>query len=179
MIKAVTGSAYLDALHLWLFSQLEESEPNNFIWQQDGAPPRASQYAIAEDESVISDTFISSCASLAAPKKAHPYYLLKIRLMDTFASGYGHDHMAESEGPAQVSSWSPEQDSKLRGSSPIALECEIPKRYSTPPQKWVIITGSRQLNDKNLIVKTPPSVTRERSGKRLTQGLKEWRCKEW
>ncbi|PRD25609.1 UNVERIFIED_CONTAM: Fatty acid hydroxylase domain-containing protein 2 [Trichonephila clavipes] len=37
--KAVTGSAYLDALQLWLFPQLEESEPNNFIWQQDGAPP--------------------------------------------------------------------------------------------------------------------------------------------
>ncbi|GFW17152.1 uncharacterized protein TNCV_2762761 [Trichonephila clavipes] len=34
--KAVTGSAYLDALQLWLFPQLEESEPNNFIWQQDG-----------------------------------------------------------------------------------------------------------------------------------------------
>ncbi|GFV30203.1 uncharacterized protein TNCV_96801 [Trichonephila clavipes] len=37
--KAVTGSAYLDALQLWLFPQLEESEPNDFIWQQDGAPP--------------------------------------------------------------------------------------------------------------------------------------------
>ncbi|PRD25111.1 UNVERIFIED_CONTAM: hypothetical protein NCL1_41851 [Trichonephila clavipes] len=37
--KVVTGSAYLDALQLWLFPQLEESEPNNFIWQQDGAPP--------------------------------------------------------------------------------------------------------------------------------------------
>ncbi|GFS75048.1 uncharacterized protein TNCV_1396941 [Trichonephila clavipes] len=34
----ITGSAYLDALQLWLFPQLEESEPNNFIWQQDGAP---------------------------------------------------------------------------------------------------------------------------------------------
>ncbi|GFV34245.1 uncharacterized protein TNCV_1775901 [Trichonephila clavipes] len=32
-------SAYLDALQLWLFPQSEESEPNNFIWQQDGAPP--------------------------------------------------------------------------------------------------------------------------------------------
>ncbi|GFU24455.1 uncharacterized protein TNCV_2264211 [Trichonephila clavipes] len=37
--KAVTGSAYLDTLQLWLIPQLEESEPNNFIWQQDGAPP--------------------------------------------------------------------------------------------------------------------------------------------
>ncbi|PRD30745.1 UNVERIFIED_CONTAM: hypothetical protein NCL1_25477 [Trichonephila clavipes] len=36
--KAVTDSAYLDALQLWLFPQLEKSEPNNFIWQQDGAP---------------------------------------------------------------------------------------------------------------------------------------------
>ncbi|GFV79018.1 uncharacterized protein TNCV_3687251 [Trichonephila clavipes] len=35
----VTGSAYLDALQLWLFLQLKESEPDNFIWQQDGAPP--------------------------------------------------------------------------------------------------------------------------------------------
>ncbi|GFW91095.1 uncharacterized protein TNCV_1759691 [Trichonephila clavipes] len=34
-----TGSAYLEALQLWLFSELEESEPNNFIWQQDGATP--------------------------------------------------------------------------------------------------------------------------------------------
>ncbi|GFV00407.1 uncharacterized protein TNCV_3643851 [Trichonephila clavipes] len=37
--KTVTGSAYLDALLLWLFPQLEESEPTNFIWQQEGAPP--------------------------------------------------------------------------------------------------------------------------------------------
>ncbi|GFU67655.1 fatty acid hydroxylase domain-containing protein 2 [Trichonephila clavipes] len=37
--KSVTGSAYLEALRLWLPPQLEESEPNNFIWQQDGAPP--------------------------------------------------------------------------------------------------------------------------------------------
>ncbi|GFU59481.1 hypothetical protein TNCV_3898191 [Trichonephila clavipes] len=29
---AVTGSAYLDALLRCLFPQLEESEPNNFIW---------------------------------------------------------------------------------------------------------------------------------------------------
>ncbi|GFX72648.1 uncharacterized protein TNCV_4062441 [Trichonephila clavipes] len=35
----VTGSTYLDALQLWLFPQLKESEPDNFIWQQDGAPP--------------------------------------------------------------------------------------------------------------------------------------------
>ncbi|GFX88814.1 uncharacterized protein TNCV_2575211 [Trichonephila clavipes] len=26
-------------LELWLFPQLEESELNNFIWQQEGAPP--------------------------------------------------------------------------------------------------------------------------------------------
>ncbi|GFW34882.1 peroxidase [Trichonephila clavipes] len=37
--KAVTGSTYLDALQPWLLPQLEESEPNNFIWQQDGAQP--------------------------------------------------------------------------------------------------------------------------------------------
>ncbi|PRD27901.1 UNVERIFIED_CONTAM: hypothetical protein NCL1_34040 [Trichonephila clavipes] len=36
--KAVTGSAYLDDLQLWLFPQLKEREPNNFIWQQDVAP---------------------------------------------------------------------------------------------------------------------------------------------
>ncbi|GFY26149.1 uncharacterized protein TNCV_354651 [Trichonephila clavipes] len=35
----VTGSAYLDTLQLWLFPQLEESEPNNFNWRQDGATP--------------------------------------------------------------------------------------------------------------------------------------------
>ena len=35
----VTGVSYLDALQLWLFPQLEEAEPENFIWQQDGAPP--------------------------------------------------------------------------------------------------------------------------------------------
>ncbi|GFV47658.1 uncharacterized protein TNCV_1708541 [Trichonephila clavipes] len=38
--KAVTGSNYLDALQRKLFPQLEKSEPNNFIWQQDGASPR-------------------------------------------------------------------------------------------------------------------------------------------
>ncbi|GFW30757.1 uncharacterized protein TNCV_4088771 [Trichonephila clavipes] len=35
---SVTGSAYLDGLQLRLFSQSEERESNNFIWQQDGAP---------------------------------------------------------------------------------------------------------------------------------------------
>lgn len=35
----VTGASYLDALQQWLFPQLEEGEPENFIWQQDGAPP--------------------------------------------------------------------------------------------------------------------------------------------
>ncbi|GFV25005.1 uncharacterized protein TNCV_884711 [Trichonephila clavipes] len=30
----VTGSAYLDAIPLWLFPHLEESEPNNFVGQQ-------------------------------------------------------------------------------------------------------------------------------------------------
>ncbi|GFX90929.1 uncharacterized protein TNCV_3167601 [Trichonephila clavipes] len=37
----VTGSAYLDVVQLWLFPQLEESEPDNFIWQQDDAPPHS------------------------------------------------------------------------------------------------------------------------------------------
>ncbi|GFU38479.1 uncharacterized protein TNCV_2434251 [Trichonephila clavipes] len=37
--KAVTGFAYLDAIQLWLFPQLEKSGPNNCIWKQDGAPP--------------------------------------------------------------------------------------------------------------------------------------------
>lgn len=36
--KTVTGNSYLDMLQLWLFPQLQE-EPENFIWQQDGAPP--------------------------------------------------------------------------------------------------------------------------------------------
>ncbi|GFU29484.1 hypothetical protein TNCV_1994261 [Trichonephila clavipes] len=31
---SVTGSTYLDALQLWLFPQLEEDEPDIFIWQQ-------------------------------------------------------------------------------------------------------------------------------------------------
>ncbi|GFW55543.1 uncharacterized protein TNCV_119271 [Trichonephila clavipes] len=34
-----TRSTYLDALHLCLFPQLKESEPDNFFWQQDDAPP--------------------------------------------------------------------------------------------------------------------------------------------
>ncbi|GFX88754.1 uncharacterized protein TNCV_1557991 [Trichonephila clavipes] len=38
-INVVTGSAYLDALQLCLFPQLEESQPANYIWQQDGVPP--------------------------------------------------------------------------------------------------------------------------------------------
>ncbi|GFX92418.1 uncharacterized protein TNCV_1706941 [Trichonephila clavipes] len=36
----LTGSAYLDALQLWLVPQLKENEPDNFIWQQEGAPPQ-------------------------------------------------------------------------------------------------------------------------------------------
>ncbi|GFV44791.1 uncharacterized protein TNCV_563421 [Trichonephila clavipes] len=33
----VSGSAYLDTLQLWLLPHLKESEPDTFIWQQDGA----------------------------------------------------------------------------------------------------------------------------------------------
>ncbi|GFV32618.1 uncharacterized protein TNCV_441101 [Trichonephila clavipes] len=33
----VTGFAYLDALQLWLFPQLKENKPDNFIWQQGSA----------------------------------------------------------------------------------------------------------------------------------------------
>ncbi|KAJ4433763.1 hypothetical protein ANN_16075 [Periplaneta americana] len=35
----VTGASYLDALQQWLFPQLEEGEPENFIWQQDDTLP--------------------------------------------------------------------------------------------------------------------------------------------
>lgn len=35
----VTGTSYLDTLEQWLFPQMEENEPENFILQQDGAPP--------------------------------------------------------------------------------------------------------------------------------------------
>lgn len=35
----VTGTSYLDTLEQWLFPQLEQYEPENFIFQQDGAPP--------------------------------------------------------------------------------------------------------------------------------------------
>ncbi|GFV80331.1 uncharacterized protein TNCV_4957341 [Trichonephila clavipes] len=37
----VTGSAYLDAVQLWLFPQLIESEQYNFIWQQDSVLPHS------------------------------------------------------------------------------------------------------------------------------------------
>ena len=32
----VTGVAYLSMLQEWLFPQLVEDQPENFIWQQDG-----------------------------------------------------------------------------------------------------------------------------------------------
>lgn len=35
----VIGTSYLDVLQLWLFPQLVEDKPNNFIWQQYGALP--------------------------------------------------------------------------------------------------------------------------------------------
>src|SRR5436190_23225551 len=35
----VTGTSYLDTQQLWLFPQLEENKPENFYFQQDGAPP--------------------------------------------------------------------------------------------------------------------------------------------
>ncbi|GFU87330.1 uncharacterized protein TNCV_2716161 [Trichonephila clavipes] len=34
----VAGCAYIHALQMWLFRQMKESEPDNFIWQQDRAP---------------------------------------------------------------------------------------------------------------------------------------------
>lgn len=36
---SVTGASYLNMLEQWLFPQLEENEPENFSFQQDGAPP--------------------------------------------------------------------------------------------------------------------------------------------
>ncbi|GFV13650.1 DUF4817 domain-containing protein [Trichonephila clavipes] len=42
----VTGSTYLDALQIWLISQLEESEPNNFICQH--RLTGISQYVIGQ-----------------------------------------------------------------------------------------------------------------------------------
>ncbi|GFV32037.1 uncharacterized protein TNCV_1688101 [Trichonephila clavipes] len=36
---SVTSSTYLGALQLCLIPKLEESEPDNFIWQQEVAPP--------------------------------------------------------------------------------------------------------------------------------------------
>jgi hypothetical protein len=38
MENNVTGNSYLDMLTLWLLPQLEE-DSNDFIFQQDGAPP--------------------------------------------------------------------------------------------------------------------------------------------
>ncbi|GFX50443.1 hypothetical protein TNCV_770151 [Trichonephila clavipes] len=39
----VTGAAYLEALQLWSLPQLKESEPDNFIWHQDGASPHSTR----------------------------------------------------------------------------------------------------------------------------------------
>lgn len=36
--NTVTGDSYLDILTLWLLPELEEHS-NDFIYQQDGAPP--------------------------------------------------------------------------------------------------------------------------------------------
>jgi hypothetical protein len=35
----VTGTIYLEMLQTWLFPRLQEDEPEDFIMQQDGAPP--------------------------------------------------------------------------------------------------------------------------------------------
>lgn len=37
--KTLMGNCDLDMLQIWLFHQLHEEEPENFIWQQDGALP--------------------------------------------------------------------------------------------------------------------------------------------
>jgi len=36
---AVTGTSYLEMLQTWLFPRLQKDEPEDFIMQQDGAPP--------------------------------------------------------------------------------------------------------------------------------------------
>ena len=38
----MTGTSYLEMLQTWLFPRLQEDEPENFIMQQDGAPPTFS-----------------------------------------------------------------------------------------------------------------------------------------
>jgi hypothetical protein len=35
----VTGTSYLEMIQTWLFPKLHEEEPEEFIWQQDEAPP--------------------------------------------------------------------------------------------------------------------------------------------
>ena len=54
----VTGVSCLDVLQQWLFPQLHEAEPENFIWQRDGAQPH--WHAIARDwlNNVVPDTWI-------------------------------------------------------------------------------------------------------------------------
>jgi hypothetical protein len=36
----VTGTSYLEMLQTWLFPRQQEDEPEDFIMQQDGPPPR-------------------------------------------------------------------------------------------------------------------------------------------
>ena len=38
-VKTMTGTSYLEMLQTWLFPRLQKDEPEDFIMQQDGAPP--------------------------------------------------------------------------------------------------------------------------------------------
>ena len=56
--ETVTGVSYLDVLQQWLFPQLYEAEPENFIWQQDGAPPHFHAFVRNWLNNVVPGTWI-------------------------------------------------------------------------------------------------------------------------
>ena len=56
--STVTGVSYLDVVQQWLFPQLHEAKPENFIWQQDGAPPHCHAFVRDWLNNVVPDTWI-------------------------------------------------------------------------------------------------------------------------
>ena len=54
----VTGVSYLNVLQQWLFPQLHEAEPENFIWQQDGVLPHWHAFVRDWLNNVVPNTWI-------------------------------------------------------------------------------------------------------------------------
>lgn len=90
MDKTVTGISYLDMLQLWLFPQLKE-DSNNFVFQQDGAPPHWHAEVRSYLNNEVPRRWIGRCADQDLALFAWPPRSPDLTVCDFFLWGYVKD----------------------------------------------------------------------------------------